>query len=57
MTRNAVKRSTEIVAECPIGGTCTSKIEKSKKWRTCGHYDGLIQDRQGFRVFCSFRGR
>jgi len=55
--RKALKRPTEILAECPIGGTCTGKIEKSKEWRTCGHYDGMIRDRRGLRVVCTFLGR
>jgi hypothetical protein len=50
----AVMRPTEIVAACPIGGICTEKKEKSKDWRICGHYDGSVRDRQGFRVLCKF---
>ena len=55
--RKAVQRPTEIIAECPIGATCTGKIEKSKQWRSCGHYDGTIRDRRGLRVVCTFMGR
>ena len=52
--RPAVMRPGEIVAECPIGGVCTGKIESSKQWQRCGHYDGTIRDRNGLRVFCTF---
>ena len=47
-------RPGEIVAECPIGCICTSKIENSKEWRRCGHYDGTIRDRKGLQAICLF---
>ena len=52
--RFAVMRPGEIVAECPIGCVCTSKIENSKEWRRCGHYDGTIRDRKGLQAICLF---
>ena len=52
--RKAVKRATEIVADCPIGGTCTCLVEGSKEWTTCGHYDGSIQTRKSTWVVCSY---
>ncbi len=49
----AVKRPTEITAECPHGsGVCTCKIEGSKEWLRCGNYDGTIRDQRGLRVVC-----
>jgi len=52
-TRKAVKRPTEIVAECPYGdGVCTCKISGSKQWLHCGNYDGTIKNTRGLFVVC-----
>jgi len=52
--RKAVKKSSEIVADCPLGGDCTSLIEGTKDWRCCGHYQGCTQTRKGCWVVCSY---
>jgi hypothetical protein len=51
---NAVKRPTEIVAECPLGGTCAHKLEGSRDWVRCVHYHGMRRERGRYQVFCSF---
>ena len=50
--RKAIKRPVEIVAECPLGGVCTQKMDGSTDWISCGHYNGTITDKKGFRVVC-----
>lgn len=52
--RKAIVRPHEIVAECPINCVCTHKMEGSKAWRRCGHYEGTVLDRAGKRVVCSY---
>jgi hypothetical protein len=52
--RKAVKRATEIVAECPLGGECTSQVKGRTEWMFCGHYQGCTQTRKGTWVICSY---
>jgi len=54
--RKAIRRATEIVAECPIDGTCTCKMEGTKEWQRCGYYNGTIEDSDGLRAFCKLSG-
>jgi hypothetical protein len=53
--RKAIKRSSEIVAECPLEGTCTCKMEGKKEWQRCGYYDGTVEDLDGLRVICKYQ--
>jgi hypothetical protein len=48
----AVRRGTEIVAECMYGGICVSKIDGSNELLICGNYDGLIENKHGKKVIC-----
>lgn len=54
--RNGVERATEIVAECPIGGTCSRRQDaKGIVWLPCGHYKGKEVSRRGLKVKCSLK--
>jgi hypothetical protein len=52
--RRAIKRATEIVAECPIDGTCANRIDGGKEWQNCGHYDGSVRTRKGTWINCRY---
>lgn len=56
--RPAIRRVYEIIAECPIGCICSTRIKKTEVWQNCGHYHGNVRFRRiGLRVLCSFTGR
>ncbi|MDR3631738.1 MAG: hypothetical protein P4L42_15565 [Desulfocapsaceae bacterium] len=50
--RKAIKRVTEIVAECPVNGVCALKLQGIKPWQRCGYFDGTVRDHRGLRVVC-----
>ena len=52
--RKAIKRKTEILAECPLDGVCLHLLEKSRTWQKCGHYQGSVRDLKGLRVCCTY---
>lgn len=52
--RKAVKLPDQIVADCPIGSTCTCLVEGTKDWTTCGYYQGCTQTRKGCWAVCSY---
>ena len=53
--RKAIRRATEIVADCPIDCVCTCKLKDKKEWQRCGYYDGTIEDREGLRAYCKYQ--
>lgn len=50
--RPAVKRPDEIIASCPINCVCSSLVEGSKRWSTCGWYRGLFAGPRGLSAMC-----
>lgn len=52
--RPAIKRSDKIEAKCPIEATCAQKIENSKKWQRCGHFEGTLQNQRGLFAACLY---
>ena len=51
----AVRRAAEVVAECPVGGTCSQRRAGQKTtWLSCGHYRGTHTDSRGLLVKCRF---
>jgi hypothetical protein len=52
--RRAIRRKTEIVAECPFDGVCICRVEGAKNWIRCGYYDGTVRHLGNFRVLCKY---
>ena len=51
----AVKRAVEVVAECPISGTCSRRqAGRGIIWTSCGYFRGTHTDSRGLLVKCDF---
>lgn len=54
--RRAIKKATEIEAECPVNGTCSYlQTGRAQMWLSCGHYQGLKQVGKGLMVRCGYQ--
>lgn len=54
--RRAIKRKTEILAECPGNGVCkwTQKQASRVAAFSCSYFHGTFEDARGLMVRCSF---
>jgi hypothetical protein len=51
----AIRRATEIVAECPVGGVCSRRqAGRAVIWTCCGYYRGTHTDSRGLLAKCDF---
>lgn len=55
--RPAVMRTNELLAECPLGCTCSENITDPLRLLSCGYFNGTISDQQGLRVVCGYEER
>jgi len=55
-TRRAIKRKTEILAECPRGsGLCRWDGGGDGRWLSCGFFRGTIDSGNGLMVRCGYK--
>jgi hypothetical protein len=52
--RRAIRRATEIIAECPLEAVCICKVDGVKNWIRCGYYDGTVRHLKSFLVVCKY---
>ncbi len=54
--RRAIKRATDILAECPHGAVCSYlQAGQAQMWFSCGYYMGLKKEGNHWMARCSLQ--
>ena len=56
--RNAVEHANDVVAQCPVGGTCGFRQDGGKVlWLYCGYFGGKEKSRKGLKIWCKYESQ